>query len=221
MFLPAPRRRPRTGARTVRFPTEDGLELAGHLPASAGARTRVGRARLLPRVSERSLELSALRRPPPRPRLRHLHLRLPEPRRQRSDPDYEPAPVGRPTTRSATSAAALAYLRSRPDHDPAGFGLFGVSRGGGTALVVAAAEPRRLGRRSPTARSRPAARCSPTSSAGPRSTCAARCSWRVVPALGLRASSGWAGRRPLAAAAELPVPRHRDARSPGSRPAPG
>ena len=30
--------------------------------------------------------------------------------------------------------AALAYLRSRPDHDPAGFGLFGVSRGGGTAL---------------------------------------------------------------------------------------
>jgi fermentation-respiration switch protein FrsA (DUF1100 family) len=37
--------------------------------------------------------------------------------------------------------AALAYLRSRPDHDPAGFGLFGVSRGGTTALLVAAAEP--------------------------------------------------------------------------------
>jgi pimeloyl-ACP methyl ester carboxylesterase len=36
--------------------------------------------------------------------------------------------------------AALDYLRSRPDHDPAGFGLFGVSRGGSTALVVAAAE---------------------------------------------------------------------------------
>ena len=35
---------------------------------------------------------------------------------------------------------ALAYLRSRPDHDPAGFGLFGVSRGGSTALVVGAAE---------------------------------------------------------------------------------
>ncbi len=30
--------------------------------------------------------------------------------------------------------AALAYLRTRPDHDPAGFGLFGVSRGGTTAL---------------------------------------------------------------------------------------
>ena len=34
--------------------------------------------------------------------------------------------------------AALAYLRSRPDHDPAGYGLFGVSRGGSAALAVAA-----------------------------------------------------------------------------------
>lgn len=37
--------------------------------------------------------------------------------------------------------AALAYVRSRPDFDPAGFGLFGVSRGGGTALVVGASDP--------------------------------------------------------------------------------
>ncbi|WP_233578524.1 alpha/beta hydrolase [Tautonia sociabilis] len=37
--------------------------------------------------------------------------------------------------------AALNYLRSRPDRDPAGFGLFGVSRGGGTAICVAADEP--------------------------------------------------------------------------------
>jgi uncharacterized protein len=36
---------------------------------------------------------------------------------------------------------ALAYLRTRPDHDPAGVGLFGVSRGGTTALVTAAIEP--------------------------------------------------------------------------------
>ena len=36
--------------------------------------------------------------------------------------------------------AALAYLRSRPDRDPAGFGLFGVSRGGTTGLLVAPAE---------------------------------------------------------------------------------
>jgi uncharacterized protein len=37
--------------------------------------------------------------------------------------------------------AALAYLRGRADHDPAGFGLFGVSRGGSTALVVTSEEP--------------------------------------------------------------------------------
>jgi uncharacterized protein len=37
--------------------------------------------------------------------------------------------------------SALAYLRKRADHDPAGFGLFGVSRGGSTALVVTADEP--------------------------------------------------------------------------------
>ena len=33
---------------------------------------------------------------------------------------------------------ALEYLRSRPDRDTAGFGLFGVSRGGGAALLVGA-----------------------------------------------------------------------------------
>ena len=37
--------------------------------------------------------------------------------------------------------AALRALRSRPDHDPAGFGLYGISKGGGTALVVASGEP--------------------------------------------------------------------------------
>jgi pimeloyl-ACP methyl ester carboxylesterase len=37
--------------------------------------------------------------------------------------------------------AALNYLRSRPDHDPAGFGLYGISRGGSAALVAAAREP--------------------------------------------------------------------------------
>ena len=37
--------------------------------------------------------------------------------------------------------AALDYLRSRPDADPAGAGLFGVSRGGGVALAVAGEDP--------------------------------------------------------------------------------
>ena len=37
--------------------------------------------------------------------------------------------------------AAITYLRTRPDADPAGFGLFGVSRGGGTALCVSGRDP--------------------------------------------------------------------------------
>jgi pimeloyl-ACP methyl ester carboxylesterase len=37
--------------------------------------------------------------------------------------------------------AALDYLRTRPDRDLAGVGLFGISRGGGAALCVAAANP--------------------------------------------------------------------------------
>src|SRR5262249_51989338 len=35
---------------------------------------------------------------------------------------------------------ALAYLRTRPDRDSAGFGLFGVSRGGTVSLLVTPAE---------------------------------------------------------------------------------
>lgn len=38
--------------------------------------------------------------------------------------------------------AAMEHLSARPDHDPAGFGLFGISRGGGAALCVASDEPR-------------------------------------------------------------------------------
>jgi pimeloyl-ACP methyl ester carboxylesterase len=55
------------------------------------------------------------------------------------DPDY--APMQWTTDHEIGDLrAALAYLRTRDDHDRAGFGLFGVSRGGTTALIVAAAE---------------------------------------------------------------------------------
>jgi alpha-beta hydrolase superfamily lysophospholipase len=37
--------------------------------------------------------------------------------------------------------AALSYVKSRPDADPAGLALLGISRGGGTALAVAADDP--------------------------------------------------------------------------------
>ncbi len=57
-----------------------------------------------------------------------------------SQPDYEPLQwVSDREVRDLRGA--LRYLRSRPDRDPAGFGLFGVSRGGTAALFAAADEP--------------------------------------------------------------------------------
>ena len=59
-----------------------------------------------------------------------------------SDLDRDYAPLQWTTEHEIDDLrAALAYLRTRDDHDPAGFGLFGVSRGGTTALITAAAEP--------------------------------------------------------------------------------
>ncbi len=37
--------------------------------------------------------------------------------------------------------AAFAYLKGRPDADPRGFGLFGISKGGSAGLLAAAGEP--------------------------------------------------------------------------------
>lgn len=57
-----------------------------------------------------------------------------------SQPDYEPLQwVSDREVRDLRGA--LRYLRSRPDRDPAGYGLFGVSRGGTAALFAAADEP--------------------------------------------------------------------------------
>jgi pimeloyl-ACP methyl ester carboxylesterase len=56
-----------------------------------------------------------------------------------SEPDFEP--IQWTSDREVRDVrAALRYLRTRPDHDPAGFGLFGVSRGGTAALLAAATQ---------------------------------------------------------------------------------
>jgi pimeloyl-ACP methyl ester carboxylesterase len=56
------------------------------------------------------------------------------------DPDYEPLQYAS-NHEVDDLKAAIAYLRSRSDRDLAGYGLFGVSRGGGTAILAAAEEP--------------------------------------------------------------------------------
>jgi pimeloyl-ACP methyl ester carboxylesterase len=63
--------------------------------------------------------------------------------RSHGDSDHDPAyePMQWTSDREVRDLrAALAYLRTRPDRDPAGFGLFGVSRGGTTALISGAEE---------------------------------------------------------------------------------
>ena len=113
--------------------------------AAAYLRSRTRRAgrrdRLLPRIPERPLELSAVPRPSPRPGVTDLFtFDFRNHGTSDLDPDY--APLQWTTEREIRDLrGALAYLRTRDDHDPAGFGLFGVSRGGTTALIVAAGEP--------------------------------------------------------------------------------
>ena len=65
-----------------------------------------------------------------------------EPRNQ-GDSDRDPAyePLQWVTDKDvADLRAALKYLRTRPDADPAGVGLFGISKGGSTGFVAAAAD---------------------------------------------------------------------------------
>src|SRR5262249_28372579 len=65
-----------------------------------------------------------------------------EPRNQgdsEKDPNYEP--LQWVTDRDAADTrAAVKYLLSRPDADPKGIGVFGISKGGGTGLLAAAGE---------------------------------------------------------------------------------
>jgi pimeloyl-ACP methyl ester carboxylesterase len=57
-----------------------------------------------------------------------------------SDPSYQPLQWVS-DLELTDLRAVLNYLRSRPDADPAGVALFGLSRGGGTALAVAGEDP--------------------------------------------------------------------------------
>lgn len=63
-----------------------------------------------------------------------------EPRNQgESDIDAKYAPLQWITDKDLTDArAALSYLKGRRDKDPRGLGIFGISKGGGLALLLAA-----------------------------------------------------------------------------------
>ena len=129
---------PRDDAEIVRFPTQDGLSLAGaYLRRRTQRRTGVlifcheylsDRWSCLPYVDHLrdlgfdvfSFDFRNHGESDVAPSYRHLQWVT----------DHEASDL----------RAAIAYLKTRPDHDTAGVGLFGVSRGGCAALTVAGGE---------------------------------------------------------------------------------
>jgi pimeloyl-ACP methyl ester carboxylesterase len=130
---------PTDAAEPVAFPAADGLTLRGcYLPTTAPARKGVvlfglefGSDRWSCRGYCDALVAAG------------YDVLAYEPRNQGdSDRDRAYEPLQWVTDKDvADMRAALAYLRSRPDADPAGVGVFGVSKGGSTAFLAAAAEP--------------------------------------------------------------------------------
>ncbi len=124
----------------VRFPTAGGLELSGTYYA-ARTPTRAGVIVFCHEFLGDSASASIYADP-----LRDLGFDLfafdfRNHGRSDSEPGYDPLQwVSNRETRDVK--AALAYVRARPDADPAGVGLFGVSRGGSAAICVAARDPR-------------------------------------------------------------------------------
>lgn len=144
MFLQPPMFQPTVtepdpGGEDVRFPTEDGLELCGtYYPTLAESRLGVvvfcheflsDRHSVYEYVGSlrtAGFDLFAFDF------------------RNHGDSASEPGlkPIHWVTDRELIDLrGALNYLKTRPDADPAGFGLFGVSRGGGAALFVTAEDP--------------------------------------------------------------------------------
>lgn len=142
LFLPLRVARPADG-EDVRFPTQDRLTLAGtYLPARSP--TRAGVLIFCHEFLSNRWSVT--------PYLDHLRdhgfdlFTFDFRNHGESDHDSRYNPLQWVTDREAIDLrAAIAYLKSRSDADPAGFGLFGVSRGGGTAICVAAREPRAWG----------------------------------------------------------------------------
>lgn len=137
-YFNIPRGQPHPDAEDVRFPTADGLTLAGCYFKSTGPRKGVVIFGLEYGSNRWSCHAYC----------EHLiaagyDVFAYEPRNHgdsASEPGLEPMHWS--MDRDVTDArAALAYLKSRPDADPRGVGLFGISKGAGAGVLTAVREP--------------------------------------------------------------------------------
>jgi fermentation-respiration switch protein FrsA (DUF1100 family) len=138
MFQP-PITEPDPGGEDLRFPTPDGLELAGTYYRTTAA-NRLGVVVFCHEfLSDRHSVYQYVGD------LRGAGFDLfAFDFRNHGDSEAEAGlkPIHWVTDRELTDLrAALTYLRTRADRDDAGVGLFGVSRGGGAALFVASEDP--------------------------------------------------------------------------------
>ena len=139
VFKP-PKTEPLVGGEEVRFPTSDGLSLAGTYLKTEVA-TRTGVVVFCPEFlgNRGSAALYA-------GFLRELGFDLFSfDFRNHGDSEAEPSYSGLQWASDRETrdvSAALAYVLGREDADAAGVGLFGISRGGSAAICVAARDPR-------------------------------------------------------------------------------
>ncbi len=138
LFLPL-RVTPTTDGEDVRFPTRDGLSIAGTYFKTTLAR-RLGVVVFCHEyLSDRWSALAYAGH------LRDLGFDVFSfdfRNHGKSDSESKYSPMQWVTNHELFDLrAALTYLKSRPDRDAAGVGLFGVSRGGGTALCVGGKDP--------------------------------------------------------------------------------
>ena len=134
-----PRGQPTDAAEHVTFPAPDGLTLRGcYLPTTTAQRRGVilfglefGSDRWACRQYCEELVATG------------YDVFTYEPRNQGDsdkDPNYEP--LQWVTDKDvADMRAAIGYLLARPDADPNGIGVFGISKGGSTALLIAPSQP--------------------------------------------------------------------------------
>jgi len=133
-----PRGRAEPGAEAVRFPSSDGLRLAGCYLKGKGRRRGV----ILFGVEFGGNCWSCLAY------CHHLvqagfDVFAFEPRNQgQSDHQKDYEPLQWVTDHEVRDTeAALAYLKSRPDADPRGVGFFGISKGAGAGVLAACGDP--------------------------------------------------------------------------------